>query len=100
MPVDSQEVLAVAPEVFGLKPEVASLLNSLLPLAQEGFYPALIIAEYLFEPNADGSLKVRLLENTPLAGKAGQGKFLLAQLMNGEVRPLLPAFDPDNPPAS
>ncbi|MCX8160752.1 MAG: hypothetical protein N3G18_07455 [Candidatus Saccharicenans sp.] len=98
-PVDSQEILAAVPEIFNLKENVASLLNSLIPLAGEGFYPAVIISDCLFEPNVDGSLKARLLEKTPLAAKPGKGKFLLAQLKNGEVRPLLPEFDPDNPPA-
>ncbi|HAR36149.1 MAG TPA: hypothetical protein DCR87_04450 [Acidobacteria bacterium] len=98
VPVDSVEVMAAAPEVFSLKQDVAALLNSLLPLAGEGFYPAVIISAYLFEPNVDGSLNVRLLEKTPLTGKVTQDRFLLVQLKNDEARPLLPEFDPDEPP--
>ncbi len=98
VPVDSQEILAAAPEVFNLKENVASLLNALIPLAEEGFYPAVIISEYLFEPDVDGGLKARVLEKSPLAGKSARSKFLLVQLKNGEVRPLLPGFDPDDPP--
>jgi hypothetical protein len=99
VPVDSQEILNTAPEVFQLKENVASLLNSLLPLAEEGFYPAVVISKYLFEPNVDGSLDVRPLEKSPLLGKASQGKFVLVQVKKDEVKPLLPAFNPEEAPA-
>lgn len=99
VPVESQEILKTAPEVFQLKENVASLLNSLLPLAEEGFYPAVVISEYLFEPNADGGLDFRSLEKSPLVGKAGQGKFRLVQVRKDEVKPLLPAFNPEEAPA-
>jgi hypothetical protein len=98
VPVDSGEILAAAPEVFNLKQDVARLLNSLLPLAGEGFYPAVVVSAYLFEPNVDGSLNVRLLEKTPLAGKNARDRFLLVQLKNGQVEPLLPEFDPEETP--
>jgi len=99
VPVDGQEILAAAPEVLALKQDVALLLNALIPLAEEGFYPAVIINEYLFEPNVDGGLKTRQLEKTPLSGESGRGGFLPVQLKDEEVRTLLPEFDPDDPPA-
>ena len=99
VPMDSQKILNTAPEVFQLKENVASLINSLQPLTEEGFYPAIIISRYLFEPNVDGSLDVRLLERSPLLGKTGQGKFILVQVKKDEVKPLLPTFKPEEAPA-
>jgi hypothetical protein len=99
VPVDSQEILAAAPEIFNLKEKVASLLNSLIPLAEEGFYPGVIISDYLFEPNVDGGLKTRLLEKSPVAGKDKRNEFLLVQVKQEEVKHLVPDFNPDEPPA-
>ncbi len=98
IPIDSQEVLRVCPEVFNLKKSVANLLNCLLPLADEGYYPAVIISEFLFEPNVDGSLDVRLLENNSLSGNEDQKKFILVQIKEDQVKLLLPIFDPEEAP--
>ncbi len=95
VPVNSQEILQTAPEVFLFKENIADWLNSLLPLAEDGFYPAVVISGYLFEPNVDGSLDVRPLEKAPLSGKPRQGKFILVQVKKGEVKPLLTAFNPE-----
>ena len=98
VPIDSQEVLKAASEVINLKEIVASILNCLIPLAEEGFYPAVIISDYLFEPNVDGGLDARPLERTPLAGKAGKDKFILVQVKEAEIKPLLFDFNPEEPP--
>lgn len=95
IPVDSQKVLEACPEVFNLKEDVAELLNCLVPLADEGFYPAVIISEFLFEPNVDGSLDVRLIKKSSLPGNEGQEKFVLVQIKEDQVKPLLPIFDPE-----
>ncbi|MGB9894248.1 MAG: hypothetical protein ACPLRA_07505, partial [Candidatus Saccharicenans sp.] len=77
IPINGQEVLKAAPDVFQLKENVASLLNGLLPLSDEGFYPAVVMSQFLFEPNVDGSLEVKTLEKPLPTGKAGQAGFLL-----------------------
>lgn len=98
LPIEAEQVLAAAPEVFNLKENVSARLSALLPLAREGFYPAIAVADFLFEPNADASLIARRLESSPLSGKAGENKFLLVQVKNDEITDLLPAFNPEEAP--
>lgn len=98
IPVENDRLLAAAPAVFNLKENVSALLNLLLPLAEEGYYPAVIISDCLFEPDANGSLSVRRLEKKLSSGKKVQGKFLLVQVKDQEAVRLFPEFDPEDPP--
>jgi len=98
IPLKADEVIKAAPEVFNLKENVSARLSALLPLSSSGFYPALVVADFLFEPNADASLDVKRLEQSPLSGKSVQSKFLLVQVRNDEVSNLLPSFNPEEAP--
>ncbi|MDI6850105.1 MAG: hypothetical protein QME69_09985 [Candidatus Saccharicenans sp.] len=98
IPLDSEEVFRVAPEAFSLKQEVAALLNALLPLREGDFYPAACISEFLFEPDANGGLKVRPLRKAVFSGKEARRQVLLVQVRDSEVKPLLPVFDPEEAP--
>lgn len=93
VPVDSNLVFKAAPEVFQVKETVASLLNSLYPLVEEGFSPAVVISRFLFQPNADGSLDVRKVKRDK---KLEEKSFVLVQIKGEEVKSLLPVFDPEN----
>ncbi len=92
MPLTAQTVLEISPGIFEVKETVASLLNCLYPLAEEGYDPAVLISNFLFEPNVDGSLDVHRVK---LSKKAAPDKFLLMQKKGSEVKLLLPAFNPD-----
>lgn len=98
VPLDSEEVFRAAPEAFSLKQEVAALLNALLPLREGDFYPAVVISDFLFEPDVDGGLTVRHLEKSPFSGKQEGKQFLLVQVNDSEIIPLLPVFDPEEAP--
>lgn len=99
IPLQAEEVLKAAPEVFNLRENVSARLSALGPLAEEGFYPSLVVSDFLFEPNADASLTASRLENSPLSGRRSEEKFWLAQVKDGEVKNLLPSFNPDEAPS-
>ncbi|PMP93787.1 MAG: hypothetical protein C0168_10955 [Candidatus Aminicenantes bacterium] len=98
IPLQVEEVLKAAPEVFNLKENVSAKLSALGPLAEEGFYPAVVISDFLFEPNADASLNAKRLDQSPLSGRSGEKKFLLVQIKGEKTMPLLPVFNPDEAP--
>jgi len=92
VPLDGQAVFGLAPEIFQVKEKVSALISRLQPLADEGFSAAVIVSEFLYLPNVDGSLDVLKPEKLI---KVEKNSFSLVQIKGEEIKPLLPSFDPE-----
>jgi hypothetical protein len=92
VPLDGQVVLTLAPEIFQVKEKVSALISGLQPLAEGEFSPAVVISEFLYLPNVDGSLDALKQEKLK---KADKNSFSLVQTKGEKIKSLLPAFDPE-----
>jgi hypothetical protein len=90
LPLKPSEVEEAAGDILTVEQDVAEILKAIALYAGIEGIPVLILSGNVYEPNVDG-----LLDVNPYSGEETESDILWALKADGEISPLIPAFDPD-----
>ncbi|MDH5384077.1 MAG: cytochrome c3 family protein, partial [Candidatus Aminicenantes bacterium] len=90
LPLNPSDVEEAAGDILTVEQDVAEILKAIALYAEIEGIPVLILSGNVYEPNVDGLLDVK-----PYSGEKTESEIHWAVKTDGEISPLIPAFDPD-----